>query len=90
MHDEILRHDQKTILTFDKFGVSRHPNHVSTHVALAGYAKANPERIVFQLKSVPLGRKFLGKVDIIFSLLATTFNRSLVLTVRRCESQWYL
>jgi len=62
-----------TIITFDSYGVSGHPNHIATYkgVVLA-HKRLNDTNIpikVLILNSVNIIRKFLGIFDIILSLL---------------------
>eukprot|EP00897_Mesotaenium_endlicherianum_P004374 jgi/Mesen1/3965/ME000210S03206 len=58
-----------TILTFDAYGVSGHPNHRAIHrAALAWLKRAEKEREplveLWQLRSVGLWRKFWGPLDV--------------------------
>lgn len=50
-----------TIITFDKFGVSQHPNHVACHEGVKRLKKKFPPGLIFlELKTHPLPCKYLG------------------------------
>jgi N-acetylglucosaminylphosphatidylinositol deacetylase len=56
------------IITFDDYGVSGHPNHRAIGRALA---QLDDEKLpVFQLKSVPLWRKYVGPLDFAYTVIS--------------------
>lgn len=71
--DKYLRHKQgeqeiNLIVTFDKGGISGHPNHIQTHL---GVAKVFEQALfpvdVMTLTTVNFVRKYLGYADIHFN-----------------------
>lgn len=58
-----------TCVTFDRYGVSGHRNHISLYYALACLAMEDRHRSVFCLTSVNLLRKYSGVVDVPMSFL---------------------
>lgn len=76
----VLRHMQvlgvDTVITFDEYGVSGHPNHISCFRALQLlYSKSLiPAGVqVFVLESVPIWRKYVIPLDAIISSYHSTF-----------------
>ncbi|KAG9411634.1 N-acetylglucosaminyl-phosphatidylinositol de-N-acetylase [Aphanomyces cochlioides] len=67
-----------TIFTFDDYGVSGHPNHISVHhgvkYALEQAQTKKSLRLlhVYTLDSTPLWRKYLGLLDIVFVSLSNS------------------
>lgn len=54
------------VFTFDAYGVSGHPNHISTH---RGIVEAKLSIPVYVLNSVPMYRKYVPLLDGFFTLL---------------------
>lgn len=77
-----------TIITFDKYGVSGHPNHIATHKgvfdAVKSIHKKNTSDVkLYELNSTNIIRKFIGVFDIFLSFILLSirdscchFNRS--------------
>lgn len=56
--------DTKKIVTFDDYGISGHPNHISLYYGALKWAEKSPlDRQVYILKSVPIWRKFISSFD---------------------------
>jgi len=62
--EEIANKNIDAIVTFDSYGVSGHPNHIA--VSQASDSLRGVE--VYQLKSTSLPRKYIGILDLVFSL----------------------
>lgn len=58
-----------TVVTFDRYGVSSHKNHIALYYAMACLAMENVERGVYCLGSVNLMRKYSWLVDVPMSYL---------------------
>jgi N-acetylglucosaminylphosphatidylinositol deacetylase len=54
------------IVTFDKYGVSGHVNHMAVHHGVVHYSATSNVR-VYTLDSIPLVRKYLSFADTLFS-----------------------
>lgn len=82
----VQAHEIDTVITFDKSGVSGHNNHVATHCAVERLIQQKElleqtdstvevgHRIplrAWQLITVPFARKYLGSLDIIWSIIQT-------------------
>mmetsp|Transcript_3507 Transcript_3507/g.7278 ORF Transcript_3507/g.7278 Transcript_3507/m.7278 type:complete len:246 (-) Transcript_3507:853-1590(-) len=64
--EELTKHNYTSIVTFDQHGVSSHPNHIAIHSAIKGLdAEVNK----FQLISTNIVRKYIGILDLPFSVL---------------------
>lgn len=61
-----------TILTFDSFGISGHPNHISLFHGVLLFLKTNPNIQGYSLDSIGIHRKFTFFLDIIPSLLTSS------------------
>lgn len=60
----------KHIITFDTLGVSGHINHESTYAVVLEALKSLPEdTCLYTLETIPLWRKLIGPIGIIFALL---------------------
>ncbi|XP_057838202.1 uncharacterized protein LOC131048312 isoform X2 [Cryptomeria japonica] len=75
---ELKNHDIKTIITFDDYGISGHPQHRAVHIGVCIFLKENmklsqgPEMKTvdaWQLISTNIMRKYSGPFDIWFSIL---------------------
>lgn len=63
--EEITKHNIDTLLTFDKFGVSGHPNHCDVHHGVCKLARGSVQRIeAWELISTNIFRKYIGPMDI--------------------------
>ncbi|ETV98885.1 hypothetical protein H310_08379 [Aphanomyces invadans] len=66
----VNRHNIDEIFTFDDYGVSGHPNHISVHYGVK-HALTNgllPSSVrVYQLESTSIWRKYIGALDVIFT-----------------------
>mmetsp|Transcript_16496 Transcript_16496/g.26800 ORF Transcript_16496/g.26800 Transcript_16496/m.26800 type:complete len:243 (-) Transcript_16496:43-771(-) len=77
-----------TVLTFDEFGVSSHPNHISTFNGVKRFKEENLEYLngrgvkCLKLKTVNIVRKYSSVLDIFFSRGELYVNPSLVLVVQ--------
>ena len=56
----------QVIMTFDQYGVSGHPNHISTYEGCLELAKRDGISHLYTLESVGIVRKYLAFVDIHF------------------------
>eukprot|EP01084_Bolivina_argentea_P094511 169905_1 len=88
MNEYIEQHNIDIILTFDKYGISGHPNHISIYNALQmainkrilfGYIERNMD--IYALKSVSIIRKYCGWIEamlwlIVFVPLNLNINKS--------------
>lgn len=80
------------ILTFDEGGVSGHPNHISTHVAMREYADRARQRsgfepvAIYQLKTTCLLRKYLGPFDVLWSVFVDGMMKGRVFV--GCSAPW--
>mmetsp|Transcript_28101 Transcript_28101/g.70572 ORF Transcript_28101/g.70572 Transcript_28101/m.70572 type:complete len:167 (-) Transcript_28101:42-542(-) len=62
-----------SIITFDPYGVSGHPNHQSVALAVRQWMKDSERTDIrcWELESVALWRKFIGPFDVILSLFSS-------------------
>jgi N-acetylglucosaminylphosphatidylinositol deacetylase len=63
-----------SILTFDDYGISGHPNHISLNHGLVLFLKQNTKIKGYSLKSISLIRKFTFVIDIIPTILLNMLN----------------
>lgn len=61
-----------TILTFDSFGISGHPNHISLFHGVKLFLKTNPKIQGYSLDSIGIFRKFTLFLDIVPSILSSS------------------
>lgn len=84
------------IFTFDKFGVSKHPNHISTSDSVRAVEKDFPALNVWFLTSLSLLNKYSG----ILSILNSMFSRTCIILpssldvyknmqLYKSQVQWY-
>ncbi|KXS11732.1 LmbE-like protein [Gonapodya prolifera JEL478] len=78
--DSIRKWNIETIVTFDEYGVSGHPNHIATyrgikHLMTHRRAEAPSRLTTFTLASVPLYRKYLGSLDLLFTWVGRSLPR---------------
>ncbi|KAI0350836.1 hypothetical protein OH77DRAFT_992145 [Trametes cingulata] len=77
----VLEYDISVILTFDRRGISSHPNHISLPKGAAHLlstlptAEGRSRPRLFALVTVPLHEKYLGPVSPILSKLAIAFTQ---------------
>ncbi|XP_024535171.1 N-acetylglucosaminyl-phosphatidylinositol de-N-acetylase-like isoform X1 [Selaginella moellendorffii] len=74
VQQRIMDHKITTLITFDSYGISGHPNHRSVHHAICALLlqlESNKDPVVeaWQLASSSLLRKFLGPLDVCISLI---------------------
>ncbi|KAI7874017.1 pigL-like protein [Lichtheimia hyalospora FSU 10163] len=60
------KHNIDTIITFDEYGVSGHPNHIATYHGARYYVTENPGILLYKLVSIRLPRKYIGVLDLVF------------------------
>jgi N-acetylglucosaminylphosphatidylinositol deacetylase len=61
-----------SIFTFDSYGISGHPNHISVHEGMVEYSKTSSAVAVYTLTSLPMWRKYIPILD----FLITAFTPS--------------
>eukprot|EP00252_Welwitschia_mirabilis_P000821 TRINITY_DN10805_c0_g1_i1.p1 TRINITY_DN10805_c0_g1~~TRINITY_DN10805_c0_g1_i1.p1 ORF type:complete len:173 (+),score=20.32 TRINITY_DN10805_c0_g1_i1:345-863(+) len=79
IHDAVAAHDINTIITFDKHGVSSHPQHCAVHYGVGNFLKETKRLSEGQQKSISgwellttnVMRKYSGPLDIWLSILYT-------------------
>ncbi|KAI0979452.1 hypothetical protein GJ496_003127 [Pomphorhynchus laevis] len=78
-----------TILTFDAYGVSGHPNHKAVYRAALNCCKSSNIQHRLHLKSVSVFRKYLGPIDIWYSVIVNKLccSDSIVLTANKSQNQ---
>ncbi|CCW62223.1 unnamed protein product [Phytomonas sp. EM1] len=65
-----------TLVTFDKFGVSGHPNHIAVHNGVLGLKRGMPPGLLFlQLRSRSILSKYTGIFSVLSPLLFMKENR---------------
>ena len=64
----IQENNIQTIVTFDRNGVSGHPNHKNIHAALPLLRTLAPYVTIYTLQSKPLYRKFFHLLDCVLTL----------------------
>ncbi|XP_010940401.4 LOW QUALITY PROTEIN: uncharacterized protein [Elaeis guineensis] len=76
IEDEIKMWDIDSLITFDKFGVSGHPNHRAVHHGICMLLSDNSKRNIeaWELISTNILRKYSGPVDIWLSILCSLSN----------------
>ncbi|XP_068661503.1 uncharacterized protein [Aristolochia californica] len=68
--DEIAIHGIDLVITFDSYGVSGHPNHCDVYHGTRLLVSENSRNIeAWKLTSSSITRKYIGPVDVWFSLL---------------------
>ena len=78
-----------SIVSFDEFGISRHPNHIATHEGLKVFCSQKRQSLLkdknlnvrcFELETTNLFRKYFGIFDVVLSVtLALGSNDQLFL-----------
>jgi N-acetylglucosaminylphosphatidylinositol deacetylase len=63
-----------SILTFDDYGISGHPNHISLYHGLKAFLKENTGIKGYCLKSISIIRKFTFMIDIIPTIISSDFT----------------
>ena len=66
------KNDILGIITFDKFGVSGHPNHIDTYEGVKIFyddEKSNGKIKFYKLESNNILRKYIGILDLFFCIL---------------------
>ncbi|CDS13130.1 hypothetical protein LRAMOSA05313 [Lichtheimia ramosa] len=61
----VSKHNIDTIITFDQYGVSGHPNHIAAYHGARQYVTENPDIILYKLVSIRLPRKYIGVLDLV-------------------------
>ncbi|XP_020079980.1 probable N-acetylglucosaminyl-phosphatidylinositol de-N-acetylase isoform X1 [Ananas comosus] len=103
IEDQIKMWDIDSVITFDNFGVSGHPNHRDVHHGICKLLHGNSQRKIeaWELVSVNIFRKYSGPVDIWLStLLSLSYDKQHICCLRNSnprrsydamaqhESQW--
>lgn len=92
------RHDDiSCIVTFDRHGVSQHPNHIQVHLGVAKIFESQAFAVdVMTLTSVSLVRKYLGFADIIMNntdelnyMCATPYHSYKAMSTHWSQFVWY-
>ncbi|KDQ10283.1 hypothetical protein BOTBODRAFT_36393 [Botryobasidium botryosum FD-172 SS1] len=83
----VEKHDIDTILTFDSFGVSRHPNHISLPLGvshlLCDPTLQRPAPALYSLRTTSLVQKYTGMASLIFPSPRTAGGFKVVSGVRQ-------
>jgi len=71
------------LITFDRYGVSFHPNHIAVHRGVLSYvrqcrAHGNSGVEAYELESTNVVRKYLGVVDLPVSLVLAKWTGALI------------
>jgi N-acetylglucosaminylphosphatidylinositol deacetylase len=85
------------LVTFDEYGVSAHPNHISTfHACYEWYMNKSINVDLFILETVPLWRKYDGYLDILLAerdkinfFLPSPWNAATALMIHHSQFVWY-
>ena len=100
----LQKHEFETVVTFDEYGVSGHPNHIMTHrgvvLALQQLRISNTDHaniVGLKLHSTNVLRKFLGLIDLPLSCffaehIAINFNLFRVIqgmAAHKSQNVWY-
>lgn len=65
VEEEIKAHNIDSLITFDKLGVSGHPNHCDVHRGVCNLLQESSQKIeIWELISTSILRKYVGPVDI--------------------------
>ncbi|CCW69559.1 unnamed protein product [Phytomonas sp. Hart1] len=65
-----------TLVTFDKFGISSHPNHIAVHNGVLELKRSMPSGLLFlQIRSRSIVLKYMGIFSVIGSLFFAKENR---------------
>lgn len=60
----------ETVITFDAWGISGHPNHIDTHNGVRSALAAIPKSYeLLELETVPLAFKYMGVLGIIYEMV---------------------
>ncbi|CAO3625104.1 unnamed protein product [Cunninghamella echinulata] len=65
IQDYVTKHKIDTIITFDDYGVSGHPNHIASYFGVKEYAQNHPDIQVYKLLSINLLRKYILTIDLL-------------------------
>ncbi|OQR82505.1 hypothetical protein ACHHYP_15916 [Achlya hypogyna] len=69
----VEKHGIDTIFTFDDYGISGHPNHISVHRGVKhALAQSLPRLQAWCLESVSIWHKYLGALDAVFTVPSQT------------------
>ncbi|CAO3609955.1 unnamed protein product [Cunninghamella blakesleeana] len=74
IHGYVTKHKIDTIITFDDYGVSGHPNHIASYFGAKEYAKNHPNIQVYKLISITLLRKYIATLDLLPLSLKTLLS----------------
>ncbi|CDH60132.1 n-acetylglucosaminylphosphatidylinositol de-n-acetylase family protein [Lichtheimia corymbifera JMRC:FSU:9682] len=78
----VSKHHIDTIITFDEYGVSGHPNHIAVYHGAKHYVTENQDILLYKLVSIRLPRKYIGVLDLLLvqveKRLWPTFERAAV------------
>jgi len=90
VHKYVVDHSISTILTFDSYGVSGHPNHFSLYLGVSHLLAASPADntnplVAYALKSKPLVIKYTGILAPALIKLKVTFSRALYTLVNSIQ-----
>lgn len=76
---EVINRDSiQTIITFDKGGISGHPNHININDAIPMIHTLCPHVAIYVLKTKGFIRKYVHAVDCIFSFFERDDEKSVV------------
>ncbi|CAL9057994.1 unnamed protein product [Musa banksii] len=77
IEDEIKVRDIDSLITFDDFGVSGHPNHRDVHHGIRMLLSANKQRKfeAWELVSRSIFRKYTGPLDVWLSIVSSSYYR---------------
>ena len=91
--DKILTAEQ-AVITFDEQGVSGHTNHISVSKGVAKWAEEHQQSQVWNLRSVPLARKYLMLFDAFISYYVEpgliALHKHLYGRLEEMGYEWYL
>ncbi|KAL6080606.1 N-acetylglucosaminyl-phosphatidylinositol de-N-acetylase [Balamuthia mandrillaris] len=63
----VSAHRIDSVITFDEFGVSSHPNHIAVYNGVRDILSSGAQCQVFKLTTTSLLRKYTGLVDVLYS-----------------------